>query len=342
MYSAGARVDAITLLNHLGILVLYNLLQKTLQSLSMSSMDLIKQQSLNCKLVGTWDNFEYCENVHGKRVGNTVKFCLITMALWVKHGWRIPFTGLKQSMWDLLRDRPTTKRLTFSLAYGPEGVAIQKQCVWSHQFQLFKAAFSNKKLNYISLMSIINQIDCRSEGVTKTYAFAPYMFSESFTAGNISVFEDLNVIQMGIEKTDLQWKDWLTIWWGDLKIEIQMESMQNSNLKARRPYDYFQHIFPGLALWHLRFNYLKMVWEVFYPGRLANERSTLQWAANHWRQDKTTKSTDFHSLEDLTIHSYWAKIGAVMRSWIHEHASKLDMKNSAFFGTWLSGMPSAK
>ena len=58
----------------------------------------IKQQANNCQLVGTWDNFEYRENVQGERVDDTVKFKSITMALWILKIWKIPREGLKQSM----------------------------------------------------------------------------------------------------------------------------------------------------------------------------------------------------------------------------------------------------
>ncbi|MCJ1471086.1 hypothetical protein MMC07_009734 [Pseudocyphellaria aurata] len=249
LYSAGARVDAITVFNHLWLSVSYQVLQKKLQDLAFLSMDFIKQQSTNRRLVGTWDNFEYCENVHGERIGDTVKFRLVTMALWVKNGWKIPPAGLK----------------------------LRKQCIWSHRSHSFKAAFPDEKLDISHLsIPIVDRIDYSKVGATEAHAFAPSMFSESSTAGNILVFKDLNVIQMGIEKDDPRWDDWLTLWWGDLKTKIQMESMQKVNVAARKAYDCYQHIFPGLALWHLRFNYLKMVWEVFYPGRSANERSSLQ------------------------------------------------------------------
>ena len=98
LYSAGARVDAITLLNHLGLCVSYDVLQKKLRNITASSMSWIKQQSTNRKLIGTWDNFEYRENVYRERLGDTVKFRLVTMALWIENGWRIPATGLQQSM----------------------------------------------------------------------------------------------------------------------------------------------------------------------------------------------------------------------------------------------------
>lgn len=96
MYSAGAKVDAITLLNHLGLFVSYNVLFRKLRGITTSSAAFIKEQASNCKLVGTWDNFEYRENVAGERISDTVKFRSVTMALWIKNGWRIPGTGLKQ------------------------------------------------------------------------------------------------------------------------------------------------------------------------------------------------------------------------------------------------------
>lgn len=80
-YSFGARVDAITLFNHFGLLVLYNVLQKKLHSITSSSKRWIKQQATNLCLVGSWNNFEFCENVHSEQVGDTVKFRSITIAL---------------------------------------------------------------------------------------------------------------------------------------------------------------------------------------------------------------------------------------------------------------------
>lgn len=60
-------------------------------------------------------------------------------------------------------------------------------------------------------MPKINVIDCNTKEKTETYAFVPSIFSENSLAGNQSVFENLNVIQMSIDKADLQWDDWLII-----------------------------------------------------------------------------------------------------------------------------------
>lgn len=51
-------------------------------------------------------------------------------------------------------------------------------------------------------MSVINRINYKIEGCTETYAFALSMFSKSSIASNIIVFEDMAIVQMGIEKTD--------------------------------------------------------------------------------------------------------------------------------------------
>lgn len=62
------------------------------------------------------------------------------------------------------------------------------------------------------------------------YAFAPLMFSESSLTDNQLVFKNLNVIQIGIDKTNLRWDDWLTIWWGNQKTEVQMLGMQRNSI----------------------------------------------------------------------------------------------------------------
>ena len=84
-----------------------------------------------------------------------------------------------------------------------------------------------------------------------------------------------------------------------------------------------------------------MVWEIFYPRGFASERSTLQWAANHWHRDKTTRPTDFHSLEELTVHSYRSRIVAILKPWIHQQNRRLSMHDSEEVGKWLGQLSEA-
>lgn len=49
-------------------------------------------------------------------------------------------------------------------------------------------------------MPKVDVIDCKTEGLTIAYPFAPVIASKSTMAGNISMFEDLNINQLGLKK----------------------------------------------------------------------------------------------------------------------------------------------
>lgn len=51
-------------------------------------------------------------------------------------------------------------------------------------------------------MPVIDVIDCKTKRATRAYPFVPSMASKSTTAGNISVFEDLNITQIDRDKDD--------------------------------------------------------------------------------------------------------------------------------------------
>lgn len=53
LYSTEAKVDAITLLSHLGLPVMYNLLLRKLRDIKTHSAIFIKQQATSCKLVSS-------------------------------------------------------------------------------------------------------------------------------------------------------------------------------------------------------------------------------------------------------------------------------------------------
>lgn len=86
MYFAGAKIDAITLLNYFGLSVSYKVIQNKLHEITLMQQKWIKQQANNQQHVGTWDNFEYQENVQGEHISDTVKFRSIIMTLWILKG----------------------------------------------------------------------------------------------------------------------------------------------------------------------------------------------------------------------------------------------------------------
>ena len=86
-------------------------------------------------------------------------------------------------------------------------------------------------------MPVINIIDCKTKSATVAYAFDPSMYSESITAGKIAVFKDLAIRQISLSKNDLRWGDLLTLWWGDLKTEVQMLGMQTNGIGDKQPFE---------------------------------------------------------------------------------------------------------
>lgn len=53
-------------------------------------------------------------------------------------------------------------------------------------------------------MSILDFIYYKYEKAMHIYPFAPSMFSESSIGDDISIFEDFNILQIEINKTDLK------------------------------------------------------------------------------------------------------------------------------------------
>lgn len=149
-----------------------------------------------------------------------------------------------------------------------DGKGIRKEHVRPHWFNALLAAFPEKLWSFSSpskseisafdlsmfatdkhTVTKFDVLDCTLK--TKAYAFAPSMHSERSLAGSIGVFNDLEVEQMDIEQSNPQWKERLTIWWGDLKTWILMRSIQTQGEEeqSNRPYHQYKHIFPGLARW---------------------------------------------------------------------------------------------
>lgn len=69
------------------------------------------------------------------------------------------------------------------------------------------------------------------------YLFALFMINKSITANNISVFKDLVIKQLGLAKENPQFSKLLIIWWGDLKIKVQMLSMKALGIGMNQIYN---------------------------------------------------------------------------------------------------------
>ena len=68
----------------------------------------------------------------------------------------------------------------------------------------------------------------------------------------------------GLDKFDARWRNSLNALVGWSQTAVHMLGLQSQEVEIDRPYNRYEHLFSGLALCHLRFNYLKMIWDLFY------------------------------------------------------------------------------
>lgn len=135
---------------------------------------------------------------------------------------------------------------------------------------------------------------------------------------NISILEDLNINQLDLKKEDPQFTKLLTLWWSDQKMKVLMLNMQRLSVSRDQVYDYYKHIFLSLTFQRFYFNYLNIVQKAFYSEKLAVKCLILQQTADYLYQNKITRSNNFYSIENLTMHCYQVSIVVILKSYINQ------------------------
>ena len=146
---------------------------------------------------------------------------------------------------------------------------------------------------------------------TNSWPLEPVQQNESTNEGNILIHEDIEERQLGNDTDDPFWSEILKPYYGDLKTVLRILSVQSCRHDARRPFDSRKWIIPGLGLWHLRLNMLRLILKIHWGDHYSKDSSTLQWAADHWRRSNIINGQDFTKMKDFLIHSYQARITAL-------------------------------
>ena len=97
----------------------------------------------------------------------------------------------------------------------------------------------------------------------------------------------------------------LRLWFGILACQ----SLRNT---SDRPFDSRKWIVPGLGLWHLRLNLLRLIHKIHWGGSSPQDSSTLQFAADAWNRSNVNIPNDFAKLEALLLDSHQARIACLM------------------------------
>jgi hypothetical protein len=153
-------------------------------------------------------------------------------------------------------------------------------------------------------------IDILAPVKTVHYSLGPIPHDESSNAGNIQILE--NIFQRQYHLPDSAFEQRLFLIYGDQKTVQRIRSIKQRREEAQRPYDRLQWALPVPALFHLRMNYLYMISRLHFGGS-GGDQSTLYDAMNFWTRKKISKSkADFYQLEQLIIHSFQARICAIL------------------------------
>lgn len=148
--------------------------------------------------------------------------------------------------------------------FGWTNKTIWNKCRKHYCLTAFKGVFFTIIMLYAYLMLKINIIDFKVEAYTFVFPFATSMFRDAFIVGNVSIFEDLVIRKIGFDTKNFCLSNLLTIWYWDLKTKSQMLSIPAYGIGICTLFDRYQPIFLDSSFWHLQFNYLKMIWKIFY------------------------------------------------------------------------------
>ena len=135
------------------------------------------------------------------------------------------------------------------------------------------------------------------------------MKDESTTSNNVFILNNIFTEQFGLDGDDVAYETQLKVVFGDLKTVkriLAVKALRRST--AERPYDTYDWLLPGLGLFHLRLNFLRLIHTIHWGGSEVLDQSTLQFAADRWGRSRVVEPNEFKALEDLIIHSYQARV----------------------------------
>ena len=163
------------------------------------------------------------------------------------------------------------------------------------------------------------EVDVINMSKTTRLPMRPIMKDESTNSNNIFIIDDLHTKQFQLGEGHSTFATQLRLVYGDLKTVKRMLAVKKiRSSTAEGAYDSYQWLIPGLGLWHLRFNLLRLIHRIHWGGGHPKDLSTLQYAADRWGRSRVVEPNDFQALEDLIIHSYQARVVGV---WL-KHAKR--------------------
>ena len=142
-------------------------------------------------------------------------------------------------------------------------------------------------------------------------SLGPIPHDESSNKGNIDVLT--NIFQAQYKLPDDVFHDRLFLVYGDQKTTQRIRTIKARRARSHQAFDSLRWVLPIPALFHIKMNYLYMISRTHFG--IANDGSgaSLHYAMNVWhRKGVSRHKADFYALEQLIIHSFQARICAIV------------------------------
>lgn len=153
-------------------------------------------------------------------------------------------------------------------------------------------------------------VECLASRKTVHLPLGLIPHDESSNTGNLAVLENIFRNQYGL--AEQRFEKALFLIYGDQKTVQRIRTIKRRRRDSIRAYDSLKWALPVPALFHLKMNLLFMLLKCHFGGE-DRDQSTLYDAMNFWNRKKISKAkADFFALEELVIHSFQARIVAIM------------------------------
>ena len=261
-----------------------------------------------------YDNFDYVEEVKHQVMGIAPRQRQLTTGRVFSGNKFLPQSGLLQ------RDFQMDAKLSINDVFRAPGVAkdqisIEISCY--HISETLRAAFpkvfESFNAKQLSQLPRITPIEPLEPVRTRSHVLDAIFANEGTTDGNLDVHEQIWVKQLKIPSSSPVYAERLFTVYGDQKTAHLCRAAQVLREGELDPFDSRRWLLPISAIFHWRQNRLWGIQKA-YSGMIDTQcQATLAAHMNFWKVLKVPlQKAPFHHLEELVLHSWDARIVAVL------------------------------
>jgi len=164
----------------------------------------------------------------------------------------------------------------------------------------------------------------------------PILAPESSIESNYRVLDTIFKDQLGLDPS-ADFAERLFLVYGDQKTARLLRSCKRERAESSSAFDSCRWLLPLPGLWHLRLNFLYLIMKTHFGGEgCAEQYSALYTHMNHLgRRNIPADKAPFHHMEELILHSFDARINALL---LHRLHGKCDTKRADIVEHFLCGL----